>query len=98
MVVRGVAGRLDDEDIFAAHVFLNFNEDFLVREATDLTGGQRHVQIFGNLFRKGSVGIARDDFHKPQVLLVRRRAGSAVYPGMVLVHIVPRVQAALASP
>jgi hypothetical protein len=35
MIVGWERGRLEDEDILAAHVFLDFDEDFLVGEAPD---------------------------------------------------------------
>ena len=80
MVVCRVAGRLDDEYIFAAYVFLDFYEDFLVGKPPDLAFGERGIQVFGYFLSQGSVGIARDDLHEPQVLLVRRRFCRQVVP------------------
>ena len=58
-------GRLQDEDILAAHVFLDFDEDFLIGEAPDTGLAQRDVEVAGDRFGQHPVGIAREELHAP---------------------------------
>ena len=62
MVVGRERGRLDDEDILAAHVLLDLDEDLHVGEAPDLGPGERHVEMVADGFGEGAVGVAGDDF------------------------------------
>jgi hypothetical protein len=39
---------LQREDILAANVFLNFDEDFLIRKAPDARFSERRVQVPGD--------------------------------------------------
>ena len=63
IVVRRKARRLHDEDILAAHVFLDLDEDLLIGEAAD--GGLREVdfEILGDRPGEGFVGVPGDDLH-----------------------------------
>jgi hypothetical protein len=45
VIVGRKGGRLQDEDVLAAHVFLNLDENLLVGEAADTGLAQRHVEI-----------------------------------------------------
>ena len=63
VVVGGVGGRLDHEHVLAAHVLLDFDEDFHVRKAADDRFGKGQVQVGGDGFGKRPVGIARYEFH-----------------------------------
>ena len=80
IVVGRVARRLDDEDVLATDVFLDFDEDLLVGEAPDQAFGQRNLEIGGDRFREGAVGVTGDEFHS------RVRGGaSAAEPGLTTV-------------
>ena len=59
MIVGRERGRLDDEDILAAHILLNFDEDLHVGEAPDLAFCEREAEIGGNRFGQRAVRIAR---------------------------------------
>ena len=63
VIVRGERGRLDDEDILAAHILLDLDEDLHVREAPDLSLGQRNVEIGGDGLRQRTVGVSRNELH-----------------------------------
>ena len=58
MVVGRKRGRLDDEGIRAADVFLDFDENLHVGEAPDHGLGQRQVEPIGDGLRQRRVGIA----------------------------------------
>src|SRR3546814_6847478 len=45
IVVGRKIGRLDDEDVLAADVFVDFDEDFLIGEAAHAGVGERQFQI-----------------------------------------------------
>ncbi len=63
VVVRRIGGRLDDEDVLAANVLVNFDEHFLVGEAAHARFGQRHVEIVADRPGQREVAVARKDFH-----------------------------------
>ena len=63
VVVGGVGGGLDDEDILPADVFLDFHEHLHVREAADGSAGERQAQFRGDSLGQGTVAVAGDDFH-----------------------------------
>ena len=63
VVIGRVGGRLDHEHILAAHVLVDAHEDFLVREGFHLRARQPHVEIIGDRFRQGPVGVAGNKFH-----------------------------------
>jgi hypothetical protein len=63
MIVGRKRGRLQDENILAANVFLDFNEDFLIGETPDRGSSQGDVEITGDRFGQHPVGIAREEFH-----------------------------------
>ncbi len=54
---------MQNEYVFAAHVFLNLYEDFLIGEATDAGLAERNVEILSNGFGKNPVGVACEKFH-----------------------------------
>ena len=62
--LAGKRGRLDDEHVLAAHVFLDLDEDFHVGEAPDLALGQRDVEIGGDRLGQRTVGISRNELHE----------------------------------
>ena len=45
VVVGGVAGGLDDEDVLAAHVFLNFHGDFTIAERANVGIADGQIQV-----------------------------------------------------
>ena len=63
IVVRRIAGRLDDEDVFAANILMNFDEDLFVGEAAHLRIDKRQFEITCNRAREGQVRIGGHDFH-----------------------------------
>ncbi len=63
IVVRRRTGRLDNEDVLAADVLVDLDEDLLVGEAADAGLGQRQVEIGGDRRRKLGVRVPRQDFH-----------------------------------
>ena len=63
IVVGRIGGRLDDEDVLAADVFVNLDEDLLVGEAADARFGDGHFEIFGDRLDQRQVRIARHQFH-----------------------------------
>jgi hypothetical protein len=65
MIVGRKRGRLQDEDILAAHIFLDLDENFLIGEASDAGLAQRDVEIAGDRFGQHPVGIAREKLHAP---------------------------------
>jgi hypothetical protein len=61
--LAGKRCRLDDEDILAAHVLLDLDEDLHVGEAPHAGIGQRHFQIGGDGTRQRQIAVAGKDFH-----------------------------------
>ena len=55
MVVRGVGGRLQDEDVRAAHILLDLDENLLIGEAPDAGLAQGDVEIAGDRFGQNPV-------------------------------------------
>ena len=60
IVVGGKAGRLDDEHVLAADIFLDLDEDLHVGEAAHHRLGEGQLQILADGFGERAVGIARD--------------------------------------
>src|SRR3546814_13023381 len=58
-----IRGRLDDEDVLAAHVLVNLDKDFHVGEPAHAGLGERNGQIRRNGFRQRTVGVTRQNFH-----------------------------------
>ncbi|GFP62040.1 hypothetical protein BCBD1442_13980 [Brucella ceti] len=54
---------MQNEYVFAAHVFLNLHENFLISEATDAGLAEWNVEILSNGFGKNPVGVACEKFH-----------------------------------
>ena len=54
---------LDYENIFPAHVFMDFNEHFLVRETANAGVGERYFKIAGDGTGERQIGIAGHDLH-----------------------------------
>ena len=63
VVVRRERGRLDDENVLAAHVFLDFDEDFLIGEPSDAGLAQGNIKMFADRFGKMPVRIACENLH-----------------------------------
>jgi hypothetical protein len=63
VIVGRIGGRLQDEHVLAAHIFLDLDEDFLVRKAPYAGPADLDVQVAGNRFRQNPVRIAREKFH-----------------------------------
>lgn len=51
IVVRRMAGELDDEHILATHIFVDFDENLVVGKAADAGIGQWQAEIISNAFR-----------------------------------------------
>ena len=64
MIVGGVGGGLDDENIGAADVVLDFGEDFHIGEAADIGAREREAELRGDGLGEGARAISRDQFHK----------------------------------
>ena len=54
---------MQDEHVLAAHVFQNFDEDFLVGEAAHIGVRQLQIQAFGHLLGEWAIGIPGEEFH-----------------------------------
>ncbi len=65
MVVGRIAGRLEDEDILAAHIFLDLDEDLLIGKPSDDGLGKRNAEIIANRFSQNPVRIASENLHCP---------------------------------
>jgi hypothetical protein len=63
MVIGRKRRRLDDENVFAAHIFLDLDKDLHVREPPDDRLGQGYLEIFANLCGKRMVAVAGQEFH-----------------------------------
>src|SRR3546814_10420979 len=63
IVVRGEVRRLDDEDILAPDILVDFDEDFLVGEAAHASVGQRQFEIVRDRTGQRQVAVAGDEFH-----------------------------------
>jgi hypothetical protein len=63
MVVGGIGGRLDDENVLAANVLMDLDEDLHVGEAPYAGARQRKIEIGGNRFGEGTVAVAHQDLH-----------------------------------
>ena len=66
IVVRGEVRRLDDEDVLAADILVNFDEDFLVGETAHAGIGQRQLEIIGDRAGQRQIAVAGDEFHGVQ--------------------------------
>jgi len=64
VVIRRRAGRLDDEDVVAADIFVDFDKTFTIRKRRDLDVGQRMLEILGDALGKSTVGGSADQFHR----------------------------------
>ena len=58
IVICGMAGGLNHKHIFAADIFVNFYENFIVGETPDAGVGQRQFHIIGNTLRQRQVAVA----------------------------------------
>ncbi len=63
MIVRWEGRRLDDEDVLAAHVLADFDEDFLIGEAPYCGFAERQVEIVADRFGQQPVRIACENLH-----------------------------------
>ena len=63
VVVGRRAARLDDEDILAADVFIDFDEGFAIGKCGDLDVGERLAEAFGDALGERAVGGSTDEFH-----------------------------------
>src|SRR5205809_953057 len=61
IVVAGLVGGLDDEDIPSTDVFVDLDEDFAVGEPPDRHRAQRLSQMLGHLLGQGPVGRAGEE-------------------------------------
>ena len=85
MVVGRKRRRLDDEDVRAADVFLDLDEDLHVGETPDHGLGQRQVQPVGDFLRQRRIGIAGDQLDG--AVLGRHRRFSPRLAGYDVQHI-----------
>src|SRR5436309_9057954 len=77
MVIRRVGGRLDDEDVLAAHILVDLDKDLYVREAPHAGFGQRQAKTGGHRLGERPIAVAGQDFHAPWQGGRRRRPGPA---------------------
>jgi hypothetical protein len=61
VVVRRERGRLNDENVGAAHVFLDLDEDLHVGEAAHDRLGQRRADIGADALGEGGIGVAGNE-------------------------------------
>ncbi|MOA08907.1 hypothetical protein D3C78_1287070 [compost metagenome] len=61
VVIGGSTGGLQDEDVLATHVLVDFDHHFAVREATDGHLAQGHIEVVDYVHGQPSVGRARED-------------------------------------
>ena len=54
---------MNHEDILAADVLLNLDEDFHVGEALHLALGDRQLDVRADRFCQRPIAVTRDDFH-----------------------------------
>jgi hypothetical protein len=64
VVVGRERGRLQDEDIRAADVFLDFDEDLHVGETPDYGLGQLALEVGGDRRGQPGVGVAGDELDR----------------------------------
>ena len=62
-MVRGRARRLDDEDVLAADILIDFHRSLPVWEGVHLNVCQRLAKGFRNFSGKLAMGGSTDDFH-----------------------------------
>ncbi|MNW01371.1 hypothetical protein D3C71_1969990 [compost metagenome] len=63
MIVGGERGRLDDEDILAAHVFADLDENLLIGKPPYGRFSKRQVEIVADRFGQQPVRIACENLH-----------------------------------
>src|SRR5579883_997538 len=63
MVIARRRRGLDEEDVLATHVFLDFHERFAVRKGADDAFAQFNADILANLPGQGLVRCAAENFH-----------------------------------
>ncbi len=74
IVVGGKTGRLDDEHVLPAHIFLHLDEHFHVGEAAHLGFDEGQLEVLADGVGQGGVGIARDQAHASRTVQIRHRA------------------------
>src|SRR5690606_31770503 len=75
VIVGGIAGRLQQEEVFAADVLVNLDEDLFVGKPPNAGVGQRDVQVLGDRAGERQVGIAGHQFHYGRALVCACRFG-----------------------
>src|SRR5690606_40008822 len=86
VIVCRIGGGLKGEHVFAANVFLDLDEDFLIGEAADQGFSERDVEVSGNGLRQHPVRIARKELHdcpRPRPLLSGLLAASPAIASML---------------
>ena len=63
IVVGRIAGRLDDEDVLAADILVDLDENLLVGEPADTGLGQRQLEIIGDRAGQRRVAVPGEQFH-----------------------------------
>jgi len=63
VVIRRIGGRLDHEDVLAAHVLVNLDEHLHVRKSPHARVGKRQVEIIRHRLGKGPIAVAGEDLH-----------------------------------
>ena len=58
--------RLDDEDVRAADIFIDSDEDLAIRESIDRQLGQFDSEGFGDFFGESPVGASRQELEAPE--------------------------------
>ena len=64
VMVGGRAGGLDDEDILAADIFLDFDEGFAIGKGADGAFAQLHADGGGDALGQRDIGRAAKNFHR----------------------------------
>jgi hypothetical protein len=81
-VIGGRAGGLDEKDILAAHVLVNFDKGFAVGKGTHGAFANFHAASFGDRFSQGAVGRAAKNFHRRSVFRGKIKATVLVAAGL----------------
>ena len=74
MVVAGRGRRLHDEDVGAAHVVVDLDEDLAVAEAADFRTAERYAEMRADRVGQCRAGVARKDLEQFIVSLPSSRA------------------------
>src|SRR5277367_2215373 len=80
MIVNGIAARLHDEHVGAAHVFENLKINFTIAKASEFCFSQRDFQMATDALCQGQIRGPRENFKT--VVVHETRAPLALCPGL----------------